>query len=549
METPTEKIHFRPKNQDLKYDELFSEINRGRIKIPLFQREFVWKKDQTAKLIDSLIKGYPVGTFILWKTREELRHAKNIGNVKLPNVPEGEPVHYILDGQQRITSLYAVMKGIRISRDGQEIDYKDISIDLNLDPDSDESVVSTSPDESTTSISVHNLLGASLTTLVKNYSEEHLKNIEIYRNRLTTYDFSVILIDQYPIDIACEVFTRINTGGTELTLFEIMVAKTYDQPRDFDLAEEYSLLLDTNGAGKDLEDAQFNTIPASTILQSVALCLVKNVRRRDILKLDKYEFIETWPRVKDGIFNAVDFLRDHLGVPVSQLLPYNPILATLSYFFVNNDGLPPSFEQKKWLTQYFWWASLSNRYSSGVEGKLTQDRERIDAILRREKPIYKEDEQLKITIDDLRWRWFSTGDAFCKSIICLYASFTPLSLYNNGTVRIDNSWLKQRNSKNYHHFFPRAFLKEKGFEEWQANSILNITLVDDYLNKRKIGRRAPSDYVVSFATGNPNIDHALKSHLIYDTSQFGIDDDDYETFIEERGQKVLAEINKRLYPT
>ena len=121
---------FQPENQPKKYEHLFSDIDTGRIKIPKFQRDFVWTKEQTASLIDSLIKGFPIGTFILWKTREELRHMKNIGNVDLPDVPKGDFIYYVLDGQQRITSLYAIRKGIRITKEGNEIDYQDISINL-----------------------------------------------------------------------------------------------------------------------------------------------------------------------------------------------------------------------------------------------------------------------------------------------------------------------------------------------------------------------------------------------------------------------------------
>ena len=99
---------YQPQNQSVKYNILFADIDTGRIKIPRFQRDFVWSKDQTAGLIDSIIKGYPIGTFILWKTKEELRHLKNIGNAELPDLPHGEFVQYVLDGQQRITHLLGV---------------------------------------------------------------------------------------------------------------------------------------------------------------------------------------------------------------------------------------------------------------------------------------------------------------------------------------------------------------------------------------------------------------------------------------------------------
>ena len=108
-----------------------SELDTGQIKLPMFQREFVWDKEQSAKLIDSILRGFPIGTFIFWRTREELRSYKEVGNHKLPATPKGDFVQYILDGQQRITSLYAIRKGIRITKDGQELDYKDIFIDPN----------------------------------------------------------------------------------------------------------------------------------------------------------------------------------------------------------------------------------------------------------------------------------------------------------------------------------------------------------------------------------------------------------------------------------
>ena len=538
----------QPENQTKKYQHLFSDIDSGRIKIPKFQRDFVWDQEQTARLIDSIIKGFPIGTFIFWKTREELRHIKNIGNVDLPDIPRGDSVFYVLDGQQRITSLYAVRKGIRITKEGREVDYKDISINLAYEPDEDEEIVGIEPSEDVSSISVYKLLNGSLMGLIDEYEKNELKKIEIYQKRLTGYDFSTIVISDYPIDIACEVFTRINTGGKELTLFEIMVAKTYDQGRDFDLAIEYDWLIDNKGSEKDLEDACFDTIPSSTVLQCISAHLRQQVRRKDILKLNKSEFIDSWETVKDGIFYAVDHIRTQLRIPVSRLLPYNSLIVPFTYFFIRNDGKTPSNLQNKLLTQYFWWASLSNRFSSASEGKIALDLKRMDSILDEQLPSYR-GEEVDLTIEDLRGRWFSTGDAFCKAILCLYAYFEPKSFASNSIVKIDNSWLKVVNSKNYHHFFPRSYLKKMGFYDWQANSILNITIVDDYLNKRTIGSKPPSEYMRKFAQDNSELADTMKTHLIDDMDTFGIwGADGYETFIECRGQRVLEEINKRIKP-
>ena len=224
----------QPENQSKKYETLFVDIDEGRVKIPQFQRNFVWDKQKTAKLIDSLIKGFPIGTFIFWKTKEELRCVKNVGNAQLPATPRGDLTSYVLDGQQRITSLYAVKKGLVITKDGKEVDYKDICIDISLDINTEDEVVGIEPSSLYPSVSIYEVLNGNIIDFLDRFSREEVQKIEVYQKRLIGYDFSTIVINNYPIDIACEVFTRINTGGEELTLFEIMVAKTYDQDRDFD---------------------------------------------------------------------------------------------------------------------------------------------------------------------------------------------------------------------------------------------------------------------------------------------------------------------------
>jgi hypothetical protein len=536
----------QPENQTKKYEHLFTDIDTGKIKIPMFQRDFVWTNEQTAKLIDSIIKGFPIGSFIFWQTRDGLRHIRNIGNVTLPDVPKGDSALYVLDGQQRITSLYAARKGVRITREGKEIDYKRISIDLSFDPDADDQVVIADPPPDKPCISVFDLLNGSFADLAERFSSVELRNrVDIYRSRLISYDFSTIVIRDYPIEIACEVFTRINTGGTELTLFEIMVAKTYDEKRKFDLAREYDNLLDSKGAEKDLEDAGYDTISDTTVLQSIAANINKQVRAKDILKLDRDAVIDSWPIVKEAIFTAVDYIRADLRVPVSRLLPYDSILVPFAYFFIRKNGQAPSPTQDRLLKQYFWWSSLSSRFSSAAESKIAQDIVRMDDILAERLPSYT-GEELRLTIDDLRWRGFRANDAFCKAILCLYAYHEPKSFKSNSLVTLDNSWLRTSKSKNFHHFFPKAYLAKVGFDEDHANSVLNITLVDDYLNKRDIGAKPPATYMKSFARHNKKIAGTMKTHLIDNLDESGIWDNDYGKFIEQRGERVLEELQSRL---
>ena len=80
------------------------------------------------------------------------------------------------------------------------------------------------------------------------------------------------------------------------------------------------------------------------------------------------------------------------------------------------------------------------------------------------------------------------------------------------------------------------------------NVILNITIVDDYLNKRKIGANPPSKYMKSFVRKNPELDATMKTHLIDDIDRYGIWENNYSEFIDQRGKRVVAEIDKRLHP-
>src|SRR5690348_4783419 len=87
---------------------LLTDVAHGNIKIPVFQREFVWDDEQIISLLDSIYHGFPVGSLLLWSTKERLDHERNVGGFALPETPQDYPVQYVLDGQQRLTTLYGV---------------------------------------------------------------------------------------------------------------------------------------------------------------------------------------------------------------------------------------------------------------------------------------------------------------------------------------------------------------------------------------------------------------------------------------------------------
>ncbi|MGC8731742.1 MAG: GmrSD restriction endonuclease domain-containing protein [Halothiobacillaceae bacterium] len=539
-------VLLRPENANKKYEALFFDIDSGQVKLPMFQREFVWDKEQSAKLIDSILKGYPIGTFIFWKTREALRSVKDIGNHALPETPKGDYAQYILDGQQRITSLYAIRKGIRISKDGKEINYRDIYVNLDYDPLSDEQIVTSQKEGDKVYVSVHDLLTRKMGDLFKQVGTDKADLVEEYKTKLTTYDFATITIKDYPIDIACDVFSRINTGGKPLTLFEIMVAMTYDEEKDFDLALKYDELLNgSDEVDKSLIKAKFDTVPAATVLQAVAAITTDSIRAKDILKIRREKFIANWEPMVSSMFTAVDFIRMKLHVPVSQLLPYASLLVPFTYFFHKNDNKRPSEIQAKLLKQFFYWVGLNGRYSGSTETKIAEDLKKMNLIIKGKSPKYAADE-LSVSAEDIAETWFSAGNSNVKAILCLFASQRPRNLDDDSDVILDNSNLKIASSRNYHHFFPKAYVN-KHFKDSEPNTIANITLIDAASNN-KIRAKAPSFYVAEFKNSNSKLASSLRSHLIGSQKDFGIVDDDYEKFIDKRSTAIAEALNEILNP-
>ncbi len=533
----------QPKPDSKKYSDLINEIQKGIIKIPKFQREFVWSIDKTAKLLDSILKGYPIGTFILWQTDERINDIKNVGNLEIPETPEGTKVQYVLDGQQRITSLFAAYRGAQIQKTGEKkiTDYSGIvvNLDKNLGENDDQVITAKPSGEKYISLSdVLNFSYSKARELSEEFSGDELELIDAYSTAFKTYTFSTVVLLKEDIDSAIEVFTRINTGGQTLTLFEIMSAKTYDEEQKFDMQAKWEAFI------KELEAIKYEGVYSTVILSLLSLVLsrTKECKRKTILALDKQAIIDKWEDAISALKDSIDYFRTTYRIPVSQLLPYDSLLVPFAYFFFLNKEKPES-DQRKYLEEYFWRMSLSYRYSSSTESRLAQDIKRIDLILKNQRPDYSD---IKVDLDSpkaLIETNFSAGNSYCKAVLCLLAYQEPKDFQDNGRVILDNSWLKIASSKNYHHFFPKKYLENK--EVANSNSLVNITFVGDRLNKRAIRARPPSSYIGDFSDENSAINKALNSHFI-DINGFGIESDDYDTFLKARAKLIFDELKVRI---
>ncbi len=414
-------------------------------------------------------------------------------------------------------------------------------MDLEGDVENNEDQIVVSEQPERTFITLHEILNfnENLLEIKEKYSDEQFKRIHQYSQTFSTYDFSTIVLRKEDIDSAIEVFTRINTGGQTLTLFEIMSAKTYDEEQDFDMEDKFQRLL------RELEERKYDTISSSVILSVLSLILSKNkeCKRKVILQLDKQAIIDIWDDVISALKEGIDYFRSVYRIPVSAILPYDSLLIPFAYFFYYQKEKPKG-EQIKFLEEFFWRMSLSSRYSSSTESKLAQDIKRIDDILKGNRSNYEDVKVYLSSPKDLIETSFSAGSSYCKAILCLLAYHEPKDFQDNGKVILDNSWLKVANSKNFHHFFPKAYLRKNNIGN--ENSLVNITLVSADLNKRKIKAKAPSIYIQDFLDENDELPTSIKSHLIDELNEFGIMSDDYLVFLEKRASAIFKELKKRI---
>lgn len=343
----------QPKPDFKKYEDLIYEIEKGIIKVPQFQRDFVWPLDKTAWLLDSILKGYPIGTFILWQTDYRINGIKNIGDIKLPDTPSGTKVQYVLDGQQRITSLFAAYKGASIQKSGEKRKTNYSNIVVNLDADVSEEQVITEEPTGEKYISLSDVLNFTYTKGSEledsgQFTKREVERMEKYCNAFKAYEFSTVILKKEDIDSAIEVFTRLNTGGQTLTLFEIVSAKTYDETQKFDMQSKWDDFIEK------LKEKNYEGVSSSVILNLLSLFIspTKVCKRKTILALDKQSIIEKWDDTISVIKESIDYFRTAYGIPVSRLLPYDSLLVSFAYFFYNNGG-DPNEKQRKYLEEFF----------------------------------------------------------------------------------------------------------------------------------------------------------------------------------------------------
>ena len=561
-----------------KIKTLIEELDNGSVSIPRFQREFVWPLEKAAALLDSILKHYPAGSLTLWYSSRDLRSVRQVGGKTLYQTqkPEGgRHYNYVIDGQQRALTLWACLKqvpdvpeeGITSDNDeekskskkNEKHDFGKIYVDLSADPKTDP-VVFVDKEGGENLISVGELYHMeSKGKRDKRLNDSQSDKVDFYKNRLREYSFPVSQINADASGhIVIEVFIRMNTKGVQLGMFEIMVAITYDAEKGFNLSDEYKKFQ------KELKKCHYDKLPKDLVLRVAAMLLKDSYSNKAVYEITRDEFISNWAFVCRSIDSAITLFRGKYGVKYSALLPHSVIITTLfAYFYGKKEELGKknsklSAQQNKDLEEFFWRAALSDRYVSSSDRKLEKDKDKMMEILNEKSPQYEKGDDWSVdvkleTITDNDKGFFSLGSHYIKGILSIiYADTSPLNFGDGSEIYENNLSLQQANSKNYHHFFPKDHLKNKGVDyNCVANHVLNITLATQKDNQI-YSNEAPSEYLKDYIRDEvKKLTERLATHLVGDgkgdvLSECGIKEDNYDAFIEKRASLLIEKIKGKI---
>lgn len=357
METKT-TISVKP--DKIRLLNLLEEIAEGKISIPVFQRDFVWKKDQMKNLFDSISKGYPIGSLQFWKPDKEYKTLNFIGPYEI--VPPKNN-YYVLDGFQRITTLFGVLSNP--SQYGkQESDIREFLIYYNLET-KEFDFLQRRKATNIYQIPLYKIVdtfeyldfiqGVKSSSINVSEQNKLINNAKEINKIFLDYHIPYVEINGGDIKSAVDIFSRVNSTGTEISEDFMLSALTYNASTDFLLSNSITEFLNS------LNPYNFEDLKRDTVLNCISNAKGKiyfDVKIEDLLNFDLEEFTKT---TYIHIEKAVRFLYERIYILDVRLLPYPTQLIFISEFFRLNPN--PLEEHLKALETWFWKTTYSNYFT------------------------------------------------------------------------------------------------------------------------------------------------------------------------------------------
>lgn len=515
--------------------KILDSVVSGEIRIPAFQRGFVWEMDRVAYLLDSIYKGYPFGSLLFWRTKQQLLTERKLGTFTLPDPQVDYPIDYVLDGQQRLTSVFTVFQ--TDLKPEMNPDWADIYFDLEAAGNPQDSVFIAIPDGEVYDKNRYFPMNVLFDSVRYRATTEHLNTIQIaivdkLQEKFKEVQIPVQLLKSEDRSIVAIVFERINHLGVALDTLQLLSAWTWSE--DFDLLEKFKELREK------LSDFGFEGVgdDADLVLSCVAGILTGEPGAEKLLGLNGADVRAQFSTVENGIRGAIDFLRTELSVVHLKLLPYPSMLVPLAVFFAAPDGKEIVYDGATLQTmrRWFWRTCFSGRYTSQTRKTTIGDIEQIK-LLKEGKANTFDFIDVGVEPEFFYSSSFRVGAAATKTFVLLLANNDPKSLLSGKSIDLDKV-LQRYNRSEFHHIYPRAFLRDAGISDTEINVLGNFCFLSAAENKH-IGKKRPSVYVNDI--GMPATRAATLATAFCDPAEFN---DDYDRFLKARCKRLAQFASK-----
>lgn len=536
--------------------ELLAEIHNRSAVLPDFQRDFVWEPGATQELIVSIANNYPAGSILRVRDAKRVFAAREF---------EGAPVRagathtfLVLDGQQRLTSLYQAFYGVGEHRyyldlgklkDGA--DFEDAICHVRATTKWAKARVDFALQAKELLLPLSVLKGGAggfgqwgrkvarqLSDKERIALEDALDGIEQkWIHVIDDYHFPVVtLSDQTEPDALCTIFETLNRTGVKLSVFELLTARFW--PQNIKLRALWEKALADHPVIADFE------VDPYYILQGISLASRKapSCKRSDVLNMAASDITEWWDKVVVGMAAGLGILRDDCKVMLPKWVPYQTMLPPLAAVLARA-GSPKNAEagaQREKLKRWFWCAVFGQVYEGAPNSKSAKD---VVEIL-----PWLSGGDLPESVTSFRFDPRALRDvtprqrAIYRGAICLILGGGARDFHTQAVI---TGKLMAEEEIDDHHVFPAAYLERRGVAPARMRDcVLNRTLIDRTTNQM-ISDRAPSDYLAEIkSTREFPFVSVLTSHGLPADADSSLLRDDYEAFLAWRQEHLWQEIRR-----
>ncbi len=521
----------------MRISTILNHIDSGHVALPEFQRGYVWNRDQVRSLFDSLYRRHPVGGLLMWVTEAETATHRGDGPVAAGTV------QLLLDGQQRMTSLYGVVRGESPQFfDGNAQAFTGLRFHLGTETFAFHQPIKMRDDPLW--IDVTELMRAGIVGLGNfiaqlSASPEHVAQVGDFAGRLSRLlginDIELPIEEvtgpDKTLDVVVNIFNQVNSGGTKLSKGDLALAKIcVDWPDARDSMK--AKLREWANAGYDFTlDWLLRSV--NTILTGEAnFSHLHNRDGRDALDIQ-----DGLERASRCIDDALNLISGRLGLDHDRVFFGRFGVPVMVRYLDRKNGAPDGRERDKLL---FWFAQAGmwGRFSSSTETAIDQDlaaleKGGLDALI----------EQLRswrgrLHVESDHFENWSTGARFYP-VLYMLTRMGEARDWGTG-LPLDASMLGKMNRLEMHHIFPKAKLYDRGCQKAEVNALANFCFLTKGTNLN-ISDRLPEDYFSEVEEKNPGV---LASQWVpIDPELWKVER--YLDFLKARRDLLAAEANKR----